>query len=430
MDTKKRAQKKLKIGLIGLGAMGKGLLYQSLITPDIDCRVICDLHLAKCIDALHSLGLEYRVAENPREMHEALSQDQIVVCEDGELVAQCELLDAVVESSSSIGPAGNFAVKTLQSEKHLILMNSEIDLLFGPYLMQLAAANNVTFTSCDGDQYGVINHLIDDLQFWGFELVMAGNIKGYLDRYVNPDLIIPEADKRNLDYNMCTAYTDGTKLSIEMAIVANTFGLSTLTPGMYGFRTARVEDVFQVFDFAQIWENKVPFVDYILGAEPGGGVFVIGYCNNDYQRQMMQYYKMGNGPFYLFYRPYHLCHVESMKSILAVANQDERYLMQPKHGFCTNVYTYAKRDLKAGESLDGHGGFTCYGLIENTSDNETNPGLPICLAENLTIKRHIRKDEKIHLADVLWDSTRPDFALYLKALSYSDNYLRGKEKSR
>jgi predicted homoserine dehydrogenase-like protein len=91
-------------------------------------------------------------------------------------------------------------------------MNSEIDLIFGPYLTEKALENGVVYTSCDGDQYGVIKHLIDDLRFWGFELVMAGNIKGFLSRYANPTTIIPEADKRNLDYKMCTSYTDGTKL--------------------------------------------------------------------------------------------------------------------------------------------------------------------------------------------------------------------------
>ena len=112
-------------------------------------------------------------------------------------------------------------------------MNSEIDLIFGPSFSRVAKKNGVIYTSCDGDQYGVLKHVIVEIQSWGFELVMAGNIKGFLDRYANPTTIIPEADKRNLDYKMCTAYTDGTKLNIEMALIANAFNLQTTVPGMH-----------------------------------------------------------------------------------------------------------------------------------------------------------------------------------------------------
>ena len=130
--------------------------------------------------------------------------------------------------------AGEFAIYALAERKHLVLMNAEIDLIYGPYLLELAQRRGVTYTSCDGDQHGVIKRLVDDLRLWGFQLVMAGNIKGFLDRYSNPKKIVPEADKRNLDYKMATAFTDGTKLNIEMALVANALGLRVHKPGMHG----------------------------------------------------------------------------------------------------------------------------------------------------------------------------------------------------
>ena len=168
------------------------------------------------------------------------------------------------------------------------------------------------------------------------------------------------------------------------------------------------------FDFAALWQDQQPCVDYLLGAEPGGGVFAVGYCDNDYQKAMLQYYKMGDGPFYLFYRPYHLCHVEAMACIVeAVLHQ--RALLQPVYGFRTDVYAYAKRALRKGEKLDGIGGYHCYGLIENCAGNEEHAGLPICLAEDVTLKREVRQDEKIFLADVSFDPKRFDFALYGRA---------------
>ncbi|MBN2539664.1 MAG: homoserine dehydrogenase, partial [Deltaproteobacteria bacterium] len=269
-----------------------------------------------------------------------------------------------------------------------------------------------------GDQYGVIKHLVDDLQSWGFELVMAGNIKGFLDRYANPTSIIPEADKRNLNYKMCTSYTDGTKLNIEMAILANVYGLAVPVPGMYGPPATHVNEVFQKFDFDHLWHDRKPFVDYILGAEPGGGVFAVGYCDHPYQQEMLAYYKMGTGPYYLFYRPYHLCHIEAISTIWEVVTRNTPFL-QPDHGFQTNVYTYAKRNLKRGTALDGIGGYDCYGLIEDCTSQTMRPGLPICLAENVVLNRDFQRDEKICINDVTIAPDRFDFSLYEKALRVS-----------
>jgi predicted homoserine dehydrogenase-like protein len=276
------------------------------------------------------------------------------------------------------------------------MMNSEADLAFGPYLMGLAEKNQLIYTSCDGDQHGVLARLIDEITLWGFDLIVAGNIKGFLDPSANPTTIIPEADQRNLDYKMATAYTDGTKLAIEMALLANGYNLRTSHFGMKGPKAKHVQEALHLFDLDQIWKSQQPVVDYLLGAEPGGGVFVIGRSDNAYQQAMMRYYKMGNGPYYLFYRPYHLCHIESMKCIFE-AVRDRRPLLSPKFGECTNVYTVAKRDLKQGEILDGIGGYCSYGVLGNKEEAL----LPIWLSEGLQLKRDIAVGEKIYREDIV-----------------------------
>jgi predicted homoserine dehydrogenase-like protein len=384
----------------------------------MECLAIADIKIERAIAAAQWLKRDYIIAYSLKAVNDAINKDFLVVCEDGNLVASATGIDAVVEASNSIIPAGIFSVTALENRKHLIMMNAEADLIFGPYLLSLAQKNDVVYTSCDGDQHGVIKHLIDDLLLWGFELMMAGNIKGFLDRYSNPTKIIPEADKRNLDYKMATAYTDGTKLCIEMALLANGLGLSTYIPGMQGPRASRVNDVFHLYDFASLWKERKPLVDYILGAEPGGGVFAIGFCDNEYQQSMLSYYKMGEGPFYLFYRPYHLCHVEAMNCIID-AVQNKHALLQPTYGFRTNVYTYAKRDLRAGEKLDGIGSYNCYGLIENCINNDDNEPLPICLAEGVTLQHDRRKDEKIYLQDISYNKNRFDFVTHSKAAKLS-----------
>lgn len=419
----KQLKHNINIAIIGMGSMGKGLLYQCSVTPGTRCVAIADIKLDKAIACAEQMEIKYRIVRNAEAMCDAIREGVLALCEDGGLLARCELVNVLIESSNSIIAAAEFAVTALTHRKCLILMNSEIDLLFGPYFMRLAQDHGAVYSSCGGDQHGVIKHLIDDIQLWGFKLVMAGNIKGFLDRYSNPTKIIPEADKRRLDYKMATAYTDGTKLCVEMALVANAYGLSVSVPGMKGPSAKHVHDVFQLFDFDVLWQNERPFVDYILGAEPNGGVFVIGYCRDTYQRSMLSYYKMGDGPFYLFYRPYHLCHVEAMGSI-ATAYFDKNSLLEPLHGFQTNVYAYAKRALKKGEKLDGIGGYSCYGLIENCDQDGDNQGLPICLSEGVCLKKDIPINGKICFEDIIYDRGRLDFELYFKALA-----LAGKEQT-
>lgn len=295
-------------------------------------------------------------------------------------------------------------------------MNYEADLMFGSWLMHLAREKGLVYTVCDGDQPAVLRRLIDELTFMGFKLVMAGNIKGFLDRYANPTSIVPEADKRNLDYFMCTSYTDGTKLSVEMAVLANGLGLRTATPGMLGPRVNDIYKVFDHFDFDALWDGKTGLVDYILGARPSGGVFAIGYTDDPYQQKTLDWFppQMGPGPFYLFYRPYHLGHFEAMATV-AEAALHRTPVLQPKYGFRTNVYAYAKKDLRIGETLDGIGGYSCYGMIENCGDSGAHPGLPICLADKIALRRDISKDGKILLDDVAYDPRDYAFSLFIKS---------------
>lgn len=407
--------KKINLAIIGMGAMGKGLLYQSLITKKTNPIAVCDIQIEKCIDILRSFELPYEVAKSPSAIEEIIKKGLIAICEDGNWLSQANAIDAIIEATSTIRAAAMHSLSAIEKGKHVILMNSEVDLMFGPVFSDLAKKNGVICTSCDGDQYGIIKHLIEDILSWGFDLVMAGNIKGYLDRYANPRSIVAEADKRNLDYKMCSSYTDGTKLNIEMAIIANAYNLETKTVGMYGPRAAHVNNIFQHFDFHALWNDKRPFVDYILGAEPGGGVFVIGHCDNPYQREMLNYYKMGSGPFYVFYRPYHLCHIEAMNTVIRAVKENYCFLA-PNAGMKTNVFAYAKKDLSRGEHLDGIGGFSCYGKIENIDNPNLQQGLPIALAEDVSITRDISKDEKINFSDIAYDNNRIDYKLYSEAL--------------
>lgn len=407
----------ISVAIIGVGAMGKGLYYQALQTPGIRCVGVADLVVDRATQWLDSLGTPWDIAESVDQARRIIASGRVAVCQDGQILCRLDdEVNVVIESTSAIIEAANFAVTALEHRKHLILMNAEIDLIFGPALMRLARENGVAYASCDGDQHGVIKRVIDEMVLWGFEPIMAGNIKGFLDRDSNPIKIIPEADKRKLDHRMCCAYTDGTKLNIEMSLVANALGYSTDVVGMHGPKCKHVDDVLKCFDFDAIRRKGVPVVDYILGAQPGGGIYAVGHCNHPYQMDMMNYYKMGSGPYYVFYRPYHLCHVEAMRCV-AEAALDGQSLLEPVYGFRTNVFAYAKKDLRAGDMLDGIGGHCCYGLIENCDRNNIYDGLPICLTEHVTLTRDIAKGERLTFTDVTGTANRYDYELYHRALA-------------
>jgi predicted homoserine dehydrogenase-like protein len=404
----------IRVAVIGIGAMGKGIAYQATIALDIHCAALADRHVDRAVACAEFLQRPYRVARTAAEVCDAFREPALAICEDACLLACCDGIDVVVESSSSIPAGGRHAELGLMHGKHVVMMNAEADLMFGPYLMALAGEHAVTYTSADGDQHGAIMHLVNELRSWGFELVMAGNMKGFLDRYANPTTILPEAVKRNFAPKMTAAFTDGSKVAIEMALVANALGLSAPIPGMAGPRVDHVRNVLGHFDFEAI-QRSGPVVDYVLGAQPDGGVFAIGYCDNAYQRSMLSTYKMGAGPFYVFYRPYHLCYVESMFAVREAVKG--RPHLQPWCGFRTNVYAYAKKDLQAGERLDGFGGYACYGLIENCARPAVAPGLPIGLADQVTLLRDVGKDERLAWSDVRYDPADPAFAMYARALA-------------
>jgi predicted homoserine dehydrogenase-like protein len=422
LNQLKALREPIKVGIAGIGSTGRGLLLQSTITPGIRCVAITDLHLGRAVAAAERFKCDYRVVHAPDEMHDVIAGGKLAVCTDDDWVTQCELVDVFIEATNSIDAGGRHAMAALEHNQHVVMMNYEADLTFGAWLMHVAEERGLVYTVCDGDQPTVLKRLIDEIEFMGFQLVMAGNIKGYLDRYVNPTTIIPEADKRGLDYRMCASFTDGTKLCVEMAVLANGLGLRTAVPGMLGPRISDIHDVFACFDFEALWDGKQALVDYVLGAKPRGGVFAIGYTDDPYQREALAWFppQMGPGPFYLFYRPYHLIHFESMASV-AEAALHGRAILKPDFGFRTNVFAYAKRDLRQGETLDGPGGYTCYGLIENCVQEDghaemANDGLPICLADNVRLKRDMSKDQRIGMNDVEYDVRRSDFTLYCKAV--------------
>lgn len=370
----------IRVALVGAGSMGLGIAWQIGRTPGMRLVSVTDLDLSAARAAADAYGAESVEVQatsalpDPDDAPVLLSQDPFFLLERPEL-----RLDAVVESTNTIGFAGRVSEAAIDAGAHVVLMNAEVDLALGPQLVERARERGVVVTSDAGDQHGVLARMIEEIQLWGFDIVMAGNIKGYLDQHATAAALAHEAAIRHLNPIQCCAYTDGTKLSIEMALLANGFGLVPWKTGMEGPPAADVRDVFQHFDFERY--GGVGVVDYLLGAEPGGGVFVVGRCDDPLQARYLSYYKLGDGPFYLFYRPYHLCHLETTRAIARAALYGEAVL-QPWCGRVADVYAFAKRSLTAGEAVEhGIGGDRFYGMIERAEVADPQGWVPITLLE-------------------------------------------------
>ncbi len=394
---------RIRIALIGAGSMGLGIALQIKKTPGMELVVITDIDQDACRAAANAYGQPFEFWDqktSPQDRNNVLLTTAPHFLEENSNSLE---FDVLVESTNTIEFALHACLGAIRKKAHVVLMNAEVDLAFGPLLRIEAEKSGVTVTSDAGDQHGVLSTMIEEIKLWGFDISMAGNIKGFLRRHATASSLAEEARVRNLNPIQCCAYTDGTKLNIEMAVLANGLGLQPFTRGMEGPKAGDVREVFSKFDFTRYGDTGV--VDYILGAEPGGGVFVVGRCEDKLQSQYLEYYKLGDGPFYLFYRPYHLCHLETPRAIWRSAECNDPILV-PQLERPTDVFSFAKKDLMPGDSISrAIGGDEIYGLIDKQEIADQSGLIPIWLLDTEgdakpRLKRPVAIDEAITWDDI------------------------------
>jgi len=236
------------------------------------------------------------------------------------------------------------------------------------------------------------------LQFGGIGLrpVLCGNIKSLHDPYRTPATQEGFARRWGQNVHMVTSFADGTKVSFEQAIVANATGMGVLRRGMLGPTVPAgtpLDQAVAQFPAEQLVDGPGA-VDYVVGAVPAPGVFVLAACDDPFHRHYLDLYKLGTGPLYCFYRPYHLCHFEAPNSVARAVLFGDATLA-PLGGPCVDVIAAAKTDLPAGATLDGPGGFTCYGLADNHAVVRRERLLPIGLAEGCRLLEPLSRDQVI-----------------------------------
>lgn len=402
----------VRVGIIGAGKFGAALVAQISYMKGMVTSVIADLNGARARAAYVNAGVPaeaIRHAETADEIDDALRAGAPVIAEDGLLVTASDLVDVVVEVTGVPEVGARMAYHALTNRKHLVMVNVETDVTVGPILRRMADAAGVVYTLVDGDQPGVTMNMVEWARTLGFEVVAAGRGTIFYedDRQGTPDTVPqrfgfdPETlVRRTINLKMYNSFRDGSKAQIEMTALANAAGLVPDVRGMHE-PSVNLVDIPRRFSLREeggllSQHGVVELANSI--AEDGRtmlpdplkmGVFVVIRTEHPFiQEDLTGYYLHpgGNGRNFLLYRPYHLVAVEAPISIAMVALYGQP-TGAPAPTPTAEVITVAKRDLQAGDVLDGSGGYAVNGLCEKAVVARAQGLLPLGLSDGAVMRR-------------------------------------------
>lgn len=408
------------VGIIGAGKFGAGLVAQLSQMQGIVASAIADINLEHATGAYtvsHVSPDAILHVKNANAINDAIRSGKRAVTENGMHIVQSDLIDVVVEATGIPEVGARMAYHTLMHKKHLVMVNVETDVTVGPFLRRLADNARVVYTLVDGDQPGVTMNMIEWANTLGFEIVAAGRGTIFYDndRIGIPDTV-PQRfgfsqemiERRTINFKMFNSFRDGSKAQIEMTSLANMAGLPPDIRGMHE-PSVNITDIAQVFSLKEeggilsrhgVVElaNSIAIDGKTMLDDPlRMGVFVVIRTEHPFTQEDLASYNLypgGDGKNYLLYRPYHLVAVEAPISIAKAALYGQP-TGTPLPSPVADVITVAKRDLKAGERLDGSGGYTVNGLIEKVDIARAENLLPLGLAYDVTLKRDVLQGEAI-----------------------------------
>jgi predicted homoserine dehydrogenase-like protein len=411
LRQREEAGRPVRVALIGAGATGRAIALQlGTPVPGIRLAGIANRTASHAERALREAGiLDWEVVRDGRRADATIRRGGTVLTDDPALLLGSDEIDVVVEVTGSVDFGARITLDAIDRGKHVVIVNAELDSLLGPILKSQADRAGVVLTNTDGDEPGVAMTLFRYVRSLGLRPVAAGNIKGIVDHYRTPETQRAFAAKYDQDVRKVTSFADATKLSMESVVLANATGFRVARRGMHGPACGYVREVASLLPADAMLAGGI--VDYALGAAPHTGAFVVFHEDQALKRAQLGYYKMGDGPFYVFYTPYHLPHLQIASTIGRAALLGDA-TVAPLDGPRCEVLAVAKRDLAMGETIDGVGGFHVYGLIDNTEAARAVNALPIGLAEGAVLTRAVGKDAVLvfddvrmppeRLSDVLW----------------------------
>jgi predicted homoserine dehydrogenase-like protein len=389
----------IRVGMVGAGAAGRAIaLHLVASVPGLRLVAIANRTVANARRAFAEAGSPPAIeVSSPEQVDRQVARGRPAVTADAAVLNASDALEVIVEVTGTVEYAAHVVTEAIEQRKHVVLVNAELDATVGPLLARRAADRGVVLTNTDGDEPGVAMTLLRYLRSIGLHPVAAGNLKGLIDHYRTPETQRAFAERYGQNPQKAASFADGTKLSMEATILANATGFRVGTRGMYGPACDHVQQVASRLPADEMLAGGL--VDYALGAAPHTGAFVVVHERHPGKRRLLAYGKMGDGPFYVFHTPFHAPHLQIASTIArAVLLHDATVC--PLDGPVCETVAIAKRDLRAGERLDGVGGCCAYGLIDNAEAAAAANALPMGVAEGCRLIHDIPRDQGISYDDV------------------------------
>lgn len=404
LEKLEKEGKPIKVGMVGAGFIASGIALEIIkYTKGIKLVGIANRNIEKAVKAYSQAGVTDVVTlSSQSDLEKAILDGKPFVTDDAITLCKARNIDVVLEMTGDVEFGAKVAIETIKNKKHFVTFSAELLGTLGSILKKYADQAGVIFTLADGDQPVVQMNLFRFVKKLGIKPVLCGNIKGLHDPYRNPTTQIEFAKKWGQKPIMVSSFADGSKISFEQAVVANATGMGVGKRGMHG---PTVEPGTLITD-AVNWYPKeqlltgAGIVDYVVGATPAPGVYILGTIDDPVQKHYLNLYKLGEGPLYCFYTPYHLCHFEVPNTIARAALFNDTALAPIGRPY-VDVIATAKKDLKKGEAIDDIGGYAIYGLCENYDIARSENLLPIGLAEGCILKHDVSKDSVLTFDDVI-----------------------------
>ena len=398
VDTALKAReaqgKPIRVGVLGAGFMARALIYQlARSVPGMCLAAVFNRHPQRAVDAWQNAGHDgVVIATSQSQLDGAIEVRRPVAVEDAMLIARSPHIDVLVDVTGSVEFGAHVVLEAFRHGKDVVLMNAELDGTIGPILQTYADKHGVILSACDGDEPGMQVNLYRWVKALGLTPRLLGNIKGLQDRYRTPDTQRGFAEQWGQNPVMVTSFADGSKISFEQTIVANATCFKVLQRGM-SRGLAYAGDVMRIgglYDVDRL-RGMGGAVDYVVGT-PLTKIYCLAEHPDPKQQHYLNLYKLGPGPLYAFFQPYHLVHFEVPLSIARVVLFRDN-VARPLGGPVVEVCAVAKRDLRAGETLDEYGMFMTYGEAVNVEEMCNGRYLPHGLVEGCRLVADVAKDD-------------------------------------
>ena len=389
----------IQMAIIGCGQMGRGMTSQVVLMKGMKPAVVVDIKIENAKNALLNAGIaedQIVEAKTAAEASEIVKSGKYAISSDSAVAIGAEGVDCIVDATGVTEIGAHIAVDSIKAHKHIIMLNVECDVVIGSLLYKMAQEEGVIYSGSAGDEPGAVMELYDFAKALGFDVLVIGKGKNNkVNLECTPETCAEEAASKHMNPKMLTCFKDGTKTMVEMTAMSNATGYAPAVTNGSG-HVATVKELDQVYRLKKDGGilDRYEVVDYINGVAPG--VYAIVTSKLPEVIAEMKYLQVGPGPNFTLFRPYHLTSLETPMSVARILLHGVPSIVPKAGGPYAETTTIAKKDMKAGEYLDGIGGYNCYGGFMDFQEAKAKNALPIGLVNAKTkMVKDVKKGELI-----------------------------------